>query len=100
MKKTIFAISSFFLGTFALSSSLFAGGLIFADDGRVGYEENPKQWWSDYVVHDIRRPIPERVTVDPAKLDYAAAPQRLCCGWVYYTGFGSTWSRDTNASHH
>ena len=74
MKKTIFAISSFFLGTFALSSSLFAGGLIFADDGRVGYGENPKQWWSDYVVHDIRRPIPERVTVDPAKLDYAAAP--------------------------
>lgn len=74
MKKTIFVLSFFSFGILMLAQIASAGELIFAEDGRVGYEENPKQWWSEYVVHDIRRPIPEKVQVNPESLNYAPAP--------------------------
>ena len=57
-----------------LALSARGGELIFADDGRVGYRDNPKQWWSEYRVHDIERPVPPKVQVDPESLHFAPAP--------------------------
>ena len=74
MKRTFLSILAFTASTLFLASALHAAGLIFADDGRVGYEENPKQWWSEYVVHDIRRPIPKKVEVDPANIKFLPPP--------------------------
>jgi len=74
MRKSIPSLFALLFACLMSFSTANAGELIFAEDGSVGYKENPKQWWSEYVVHDIRRPIPERVTVDPADLDFAPAP--------------------------
>ena len=43
MKRTFLSILAFTASTLFLAGALHAAGLIFADDGRVGYEENPKQ---------------------------------------------------------
>lgn len=73
MRKAFFVLLIVGVASF-VCQNVQAAGLIFAEDGRVGYEENPKQWWSEYVVHDIRRPIPEKVQVDPAKMVFPVAP--------------------------
>lgn len=74
LKKLVLPASLFLSCTLCSAVFCLAEGLIFAEDGRVGYEENPKQWWSEYVVHDIRRPIPKKVQVAPESLKYAVAP--------------------------
>lgn len=73
MKKIHLAL--FVTATFAVAVSLlYAEGFIF-EEGRIGYDNTPKQPWSEYRIHDADRPRPVKVTPDPASVHFTPAPK-------------------------
>ena len=75
MKQTYY-LTALSVLCLVLSSTTQAGeSIIFAENGQVGYKDTPKQPWSDFLVHDLDRPRPPKVEVNPAALNYAPAPK-------------------------
>ena len=73
MKKTCLAL--FVTAAFAAAISLvYAEGFI-NDGDRVGYDNTPQQPWSEYRVHDVNRPAPVKLTIDPASVQFTPAPK-------------------------
>ncbi len=70
-------VSAFALGgvLFGASASVLAHDLYVPknENESYGYNDSPKQWWSEYRVHDPKRPLPKRLNLDPPTY-FAPAP--------------------------
>ena len=77
MKKLILnATFSFAVCTLFLSPALAGNQLVVPknENESYGYTDTPKQPWSEYLVHDAKRPIPKKVNPTPPTY-FAEAPK-------------------------